>query len=171
MQELILKLYDTFEGAEDLFTAAGLVPVRCMDLYRGQPQAPEQFEYYDLPALFFDFSISWSLEGKYYNGLLTLDVHVVTDATWDTGNISTNKLEGLKKTTFIEMVRRLLDGVSTNESSKLKRVAERPMEAAVTNYHVLTYNCNYYDPHPVGTPLQDALPEGMILDGKLVKKL
>ena len=64
MNFLLQKIYRTFEANNSLLTDAGLQPVGTIDLYRGQPLNPEGFEYYEIPALFIDYSIAWERQGR-----------------------------------------------------------------------------------------------------------
>lgn len=167
MDKLFLKIYQVFDENQSLFTEAGLEPIRHIDKYRGQTQNPEQFELYDIPAMFIDYRISWQRDGRVYNGILELDFHIVTDATWPTSNLSTNKNEGLKAIQYIQLARELLDNLSSENTGKMLRLSEQPMDADVVSYHVLRYTCNYYDTTITGKKYASTTPEDVDLSGKL----
>ncbi len=145
MQKFILKFYERVEANNQLFLDAGLEPVRTMDTYRGQPLAPELFEYFATPAIFFNHSIKWAKEGKTYKGLLTVDFHVVIDDPFaETGSNFTDKETGIKKTFYHEILRHILDDLESEETGKLVREDERPVDAGVIVYHILSYTAPYY---------------------------
>ncbi|MNZ94144.1 hypothetical protein D3C78_1132450 [compost metagenome] len=130
---------------------------------------PAQFENYDLPALFVDWTIKWEKSGKTYNGSVALDFHLVTDATWDTSNISTNHVEGLKNELYHVLTRSILDDLEGEDTSKLKRADENPIDTGVVNYHVLRYTCEYYDPMLSGPEYIEATIEAIKVAKQLVK--
>jgi hypothetical protein len=168
MIELFTKIYETFAEKAQTFTTLGLKPIEFIDRYRGQPLNPEQFEYYPLPAVFIDWKIKWEKAGQVYNGNVELDFHLVVDPTWDTSNVSTNYLEGLKFILYETAVRSVLDNLSCEVTSKLKRIDENPVDTGVVNYHVMRYECTYFDPGIIGTQYIEAIIEKLKLAGYLV---
>lgn len=136
MKNLYLKICDKFKEREDLFVSKNIPTIRYIDLYRGQPLAPERFELYDVPALFLEYNINWE------QNVLTLSVHVVTDQTFSTASISPNKLTGLEIFTIYEVVKHLLKDLSSTSTGKLKLTGERPAEADVVNYQILDFTCS-----------------------------
>lgn len=170
MINLFLKIYEKFEEKKSLFLDAGLKPVLHIDKYRGQPLNPAQFEYYEIPAIFIDWRIQWSKTGKAYDGRLSLDFHVVTDATWDTSNVSTNHAEGLRTIVHHALIRSVLDDLQSENTSRLQRVDENPVDTGVVNYELLRYECNYSDPMLVGEDYAEVLIEALRIMGNLVRK-
>jgi len=136
MENLYLKICQRIKERADLFITNNLPPVNYIDLYRGQPLAPERFELYDLPALFLEYNINWE------SNLLTLNVHVVTDQTHSTASISPNKLTGLQIFTLYKVVKQLLNDLSSETTGKLKLTGERPAEADVVNYQIIDFTCS-----------------------------
>lgn len=171
MINLFLKIYQAFEDKKQMFLDAGLEPVLHLDKYRGQPLNPAQFEYYDIPAIFIDWRIVWSKSGKSYDGKLSLDFHVVTDATWDTSNVSTNHEAGLKTIVHHALIRSVLDDLQSENTSRLVRVDENPVDTGVVNYELLRYECNYSDPMLTGDEYIEVLIEALKISGQLVKRL
>jgi hypothetical protein len=149
MDKFILQLNERFETMASLFTAASLPTLKTIDKYRGQPINPEQFDLFPLPALFIERSIQWQKQGKYYNGIMTVNFHLLQDATWATENFSTGIEEGLKQYQFISLVRRVLDEFESENTGKLQRVSEAPVDADVCIYDMLTYQCHYQEPAPL----------------------
>lgn len=171
MTDLFLKIYQAFEDNKGLFEALGLKPVTHIDKYRGQPLNPAQFEYFDLPAIFIGRRTIWTKQGRIYHGSPQLDFHVVTDATWDTSNISTNKEEGLKNVMYHTLIHYVLDDLESENTGKLKRLDDEPVDTGVVNYEVLKYECSYQDPMQSGREYVDGMIEKLKLNGKLVKML
>lgn len=171
MINLFLKIYQAFEAKKQVFLDAGLKPVLHIDKYRGQPLNPAQFEYYDIPAIFIDWRVTWSKAGEHYNGALTLEFHVVTDATWDTSNVSTNVEAGLKTILHHGLIRSVLDGLESENTSKLIRIDENPVDTGVVNYELMRYECTYYDPKLSESEYIDTLIEALKITGNLVKRI
>ncbi|WP_367867882.1 hypothetical protein [Pedobacter sp. WC2423] len=171
MTELFLKIYQAFDDNKALFLELGLEPVKHVDKYRGQPLNPAQFEYYDIPAIFIGRKTEWTKVGKSYKGKTMLEFHVVTDATWDTSNISTNKEEGLKNVMYHQLVHYVLDDLETENTGKLQRLDDEPIDTGVVNYEVMKYECAYNDPMITGEEYVYLMIEKLKIAGKLVKNL
>lgn len=137
MEELYEKILERLQSqtALDLFAENDLPNIKYIDLYRGQPKSPGRFEYFDLPALFIDYSINWSVRE------ITLEVHAVTDQNHSTSNISPNRLKGLDIIRYIEIIKDLLIDLETSVTSKLALQSEQPLEADVVNYHIVSFSC------------------------------
>ena len=103
MDNLYLKICERIKEREDLFIKYDLPTVKYIDLYRGQPLAPERFELYDIPAIFLEYNINWE------QNILSLNVHVVTDQTHSTSSISPNKLTGLQIFRMYKVIKHLLN--------------------------------------------------------------
>ncbi|PCH69407.1 MAG: hypothetical protein COC06_07630 [Bacteroidales bacterium] len=160
MENLYLKICQRIKERADLFITNNLPPVNYIDLYRGQPLAPERFELYDLPALFLEYNINWE------SNLLTLNVHVVTDQTHSTASISPNKLTGLQIFTLYKVVKQLLNDLSSETTGKLKLTGERPAEADVVNYQILDFTCSIEE-----SELEEKFAHGTIESLNVEKKL
>lgn len=172
MDLLMQKIYEVFEANNGIFATAGLEPVRTMDIFRNQPLEPGKFEYFETPALFFDYRIAWERVGKKYDGKGTLEVHVVTDNPFETGSVFTNRQEALKKVFYYKIARKLLDDIESANTGKLYRIDESPIDTGVIVYHKLIYGFNYYDSDAFNgdkIDINDAIVE--IVGKQLVKKL
>jgi hypothetical protein len=169
MDTLFIQAIQTaFNTAANTFAAAGLPPVRHIDKYRGQPINPEEHEGFELPAIFYSMRCRWERQGKLYNANMSVDFHVVQDATWETSSISENQLSGLEQLAFLSMVRCVLDNVTSPHTSKLTRLDETPVDVGVTVYDVLTYTGEYYEQNVVGSTSSVTIvtPE-LEIEGKL----
>lgn len=160
MENLYLKICQRIKEREDLFITHNLPSVNYIDLYRGQPLAPERFELYSLPALFLEYSTDWKTK------LLTLSVHVVTDQTHSTASISPNKLSGLQIFTLYKVVKQLLNGLSSETTGKLELLIERPAEADVVNYQIIDFTCSIEE-----SELEEKFAQGTIESLNVKKQL
>jgi hypothetical protein len=140
MKILYQAILTAFQSNAEIFTNDGLIPPVFIDLYDSQPEIPDQFEFL-CPAVFLDYSIVWDKNGMQRIGTITMDVHVLTDATPSTSNISGRLPEGLKKIDYYETVVNILEGITTEETNGLVLVSERPVSTDYFNYHILTFNC------------------------------
>lgn len=169
MDKLIKRVYELFDDNNQQLIDAGLQPIRTIDRYRGQTLSPEQFEYYPIPALFIGWRIKWSRQGKKYVGNANLDFHLVTEEPWGTDNKSTNHDEALKSAFLHKAVQKILDDVESEDTGKLERGEDVPVDTGVICYTILGYNCTVYD--EVGTDTFQ-LSEELTLNitGKLKRK-
>lgn len=160
MDKLYLKIIEEFENKKNLFIKYNVPHIRYIDLYRGQPLAPERFELYDIPALFLEYGIDWK------TNILNLSVHVVCDSNFTTSNISPNKITGLEIFTLYKVVKEILQGLSCEDTGKLELVSERPAEADVVNYQIIDFTTSMkYN------KLEDEFKDGRIEQIKTKKHL
>lgn len=141
MKELYQSIQKLFKQPEalELFQSKKLLPPEYIDLYDGQPESPEDFEF-TTPALFIDYSIDWDKAGTMRRGTLMLEVHVLTDPAPETDNLSDTPL-GMDKIDYYETVSDLLEDTATSETSPLVLKGERPVTTDYFNYHLLTFTC------------------------------
>lgn len=141
MKQLYNSIQSLFHSPEtlQLFRQLNLCPPEFIDLYNGQPESPEDFEF-TTPAIFIDYSISWDKAGTMRLGTLTLEVHILTDPTPETDNL-TAPLSGLEKVDYYETISDLLESLSTSETSALVLTSERPVTTDYFNYHAITFTC------------------------------
>lgn len=141
MKELYTTIQNLFstEETKAVFEETRLSAPEFIDLYNGQPESPEEFEF-TTPALFVDYSINWERSGTMRRGELTLEVHVLTDPTPETDNLPP-VIEGMEKITYYETISNLLEDLSTSETSGLILKQERPVTTDYFNYHLLTFSC------------------------------
>ena len=172
MDKLFIKaVYDAFTAAAETFTDMELPPVAHIDKFRGQPLTPEQFELFELPAVFIAMRCNWVKSGRSYNGEMVVDFHIVQDATWETSNIATNLDEGLKQIDFLTACRRVLDNLTSPNTGKLNRITDNQMDTGVSIYDVLTYGGTYSDPVISETKKYITVTPDISITGELVKKL
>jgi hypothetical protein len=170
LYQAILDAFSRDVQAEDsVFAGYGVEPPNYIDLYDGQPEAPDQFEFM-CPAIFIDYAIAWQKNGAFRVGALMLTVHVLTDATPDTDNISARLSEGLKKIDYCDAVVDLLDGLETEETSGLTLTDERPVATDYFNYRQLKFTCNISRKIKRNERYVDGTIEGIPIAGNPVKR-
>lgn len=167
---MILALYTHFEAQEADYIADGLKPVKYIDKYKGQPLNPEQFEYYDLPAIFISRKTLWTLEGASYKADVAWAFHIVTEPTWETSNIAANKEDGLEYFDFIEKVRETLDAFKTDYTGTMFRTEDDEMDTGVIVYELLGYKSEYYATSKLSKKYDSEYPTDITFEGNLKRK-
>lgn len=144
MKNLYLKIIETIENNRGRFTDANLAPVETIDLWDGQTDEPNGFEF-TCPALFIDYKIDWERGGSgIKKGVMNLDVHVLTHPGAGTESFNPRLPESLKKLEYYELVAELLETVSTDNVSNLAMIAEEPAITDYFCYHMLRFNAPVY---------------------------
>jgi hypothetical protein len=139
MTSLYQKIIETVTANNTSFTGKGLTAPVTIDLYAGQPDAPELFNFFT-PALFIEYSIEWEHGNRYAKqGKFLLDVHILVDPVPGTENYSLRQTEGLKKIEFYDLVSRLLDGLNSETTGTMALIGEEPRPTEYFNYHVLHF--------------------------------
>ncbi|MDL2314780.1 hypothetical protein LJC16_00795 [Bacteroidales bacterium OttesenSCG-928-C19] len=113
-----------------------------MDVYRSQPLEPELYEYFDLPALFIDYSMQG--QGVDNPRLVNMPIHIITDELPDASNISEQKLEGVKRFLYNLTIQEILENARLGKTKRLKFINESMIDAPVINYHMQTYEFEAY---------------------------
>jgi hypothetical protein len=170
MKILYEAILTAFKDNKDLFSDEHLQPPAFIDLYDSQPEIPDQFEFM-CPAIFLDYSIAWEKNGTQRIGTLTLEVHVLTDATPSTANISVRLPEGMQKIDYYDTVVNVLEGIATEETSGLVLKSERPVSTDYFNYHVLTFDCTISRKVNDARRFVDGMIETINIDGKIKQRL
>ncbi|MCT4640398.1 MAG: hypothetical protein N4A72_22060 [Bacteroidales bacterium] len=135
MDKLYTKIVDTLDENKAFFIKKGCTPIQHIDLYRGQPIAPDRFEIFNLPALFLEYAIDWQRE------VLTLSVHVLVDPVADSSSISPNRLQAMEIFSLYKLIKHFLNDLSSENTGKLKLTSERPVESDIINYQILEFEC------------------------------
>ena len=148
MLQPLLELYHRFETNSAKFTEKGLLPISFIDVYRSQPLEPELYEYFPLPAIFVDYA----MQGKGINQprIITMSLHIVTDAMPDASNISAQKSAGINRFMYNLLIQQLLEGCRLGKTTTLKFQTEQPIDIAVANYHTQTYEFEAYPAEMMG---------------------
>lgn len=140
MKNLYLKIIETLENGKEEFITRGLIPIETIDLYDGQPEHPEDFEF-TCPALFIDYRIDWERGGpEIKKGVISLDIHVVTHPGTGTENFSTQLPDALKILDYYEVITSLMEKVGTDQVPPLALISEEPAQTDYFCYHILRFN-------------------------------
>ena len=137
MLKPLLQLYNLLDINSAKFLERGLMPVAFIDVYRSQPLQPELYEYYNMPAIFVDYSMSGNGIGQRRTVQMTL--HVLTDELPDASNISEQRDEGLKRFLYQLTLQEVLEGSVLGKTTALKFLSENTIDAPVINYHAQMY--------------------------------
>lgn len=144
MKNLYLKIIETFEKNRERFAESGLLSVETIDLYDGQPDEPNNFEF-TCPALFVDYDIDWERGGSSRKqGVVNVEVHVLTHPGTGTESFNPSLPEGLQKLEYYELIAELLEGVCTDNIPPLALIGEKPAITDYFCYHVLKFNTTIY---------------------------
>lgn len=150
MLQQLLEFYTLLESKQDMFTDAGLTPFKHFDIYRGQPLNPELYEYFPLPAIFIDYSMSGN--GIRQKRTVAMALHVVTDTMPDTASISEQKDVGLKRFMYNLTLQSILENAYLGKTTPLKFITEEPLDIPVVNYHTQMYEFNAFLADMIGNP-------------------
>lgn len=132
-----LNLYAIIEAEKQRFENAGLDGSFFMDIYRGQPDDPQQHEYYSLPAIFIDYTITG--QGKDKPRLIQITLHLLIDEEEDMNNVSPDNVAGMNRFVYSHIVQEILEGKKLVGNSVLRFVSEVPIDNAVADYHSLIF--------------------------------
>lgn len=159
MKNLYLKIIETIENNRELFVSKGLIPVETIDLYDAQPESAG-FEF-TCPALFIDYRIEWERGGsRTKNGVLNIDVHILTQPGPGTENSNPRLPEGLNKLEYYELIAELMERVTTDNIPSLALISEEPVLTDYFCYHMLRFNAPIYkDKGNRYTKLNDVKPD------------
>lgn len=138
----LLELYNLIESNKTLFEAHNLSGDFFIDTYRSQPQEPEQYEYFSLPAIFVDYTMQG--QGRNQPRLVTMILHIVTDEMPDASNKSPQKKDGLNCLLYNLLLQQILEGSKLGNTKALQFISENPVDEAVANYHMQSYEFEAY---------------------------
>lgn len=138
MLQPLLEFYNLLESKKTIFTDAGLLPFEYFDVYRGQPLQPKLYEYFPLPAIFINYSMTG--KGIRQARSVQMELHIITDTMPDTSNISEQKNDGLKRFMYNLLLQKILEGSTLGNTTKLEFNNEEPIEIPVVNYRTQTYS-------------------------------
>lgn len=155
MIQTYFDLYKLFDDNKKLFEDAGLSSTFYLDVYRSQPLEPELYEYFPLPAIFVDYSMQG--QGQRKPRLVTLTLHIITDALPNADNFSEQKMDGLKRFTYLSKIQELIEGCSIGGSKPVVFNTEIPVDDPVVNYHTQQYQFESYIKDLVGDNPQKIL--------------
>jgi len=144
MKFLYNKIIETITENQSRFTEKGLTPPATVDLYAGQPIAPEMFSF-STPALFIDYNIEWEPGNAYVKrGKFILSLHVLVDPLPGMDDYDVQQTEGVKKMAYYDLLTDLLDGLSCESTGTISLEKEVSHTVDFYNYHILTFTGMIY---------------------------
>ena len=139
MDRLFSKILETIEGAANKFSNAGLTPPQTIDAYLGQPESPEDFEFFT-PAVFIDIS------ADYANKIGYAHVYVAQRYGSDSENFADDRQSGLWYFRFLRILKNCLKGIKTPPVfGALKLHQENPLSAEKFHYHQVVFSFTLND--------------------------
>lgn len=170
-QKILEKLFS--QEAIDLFNEYGVLPVKYVDLYRGQYLNYENFDVVALPAVLVDWSADLT-DVTRNESIITISLHLIYEQIEDTSNLSVNQKNALKFFDFIELIHSLVSNIHGNGIGKLKLRRQEPAELDHPGIvHILHYEASYYAMEEDIKETYDYDQEGegdLNLQGKLVER-
>ncbi|MCL2328454.1 MAG: hypothetical protein FWC39_08065 [Bacteroidetes bacterium] len=142
MVKQFLAFYKQIEKNKAQFEKYKLSGDFFIDVYRTQPFQPEMYEYFSLPAIFIDYTMSG--QGKNNPRIVTMTIHIVVDELPDASNISEQKEVGLQRFNYCLLLQHILEGCMLDKTSQLKFISENIIDEQVVNYHTQTYEFEVY---------------------------
>lgn len=142
MIKQLLAFYKLLDANKNLFEKYGLEPIAFMDIYRTQPLYPELYEYFDMPAIFIDYTMQGN--GIKQARTITMALHIVIDELPDASNIAQQKEVGLSQFTYNLLLQQILEGSKLDQTTSLKFLSEEPIDSPVVNYHTQSYQFESY---------------------------
>lgn len=146
-----LNLYAIIEAEKQKFEDYGLNANFFIDIYRGQPEDPEQHEYYSLPALFIDYTITG--QGKDKPRLIQITLHLEIDEENNMSNVSPDKESGMNRFVYCAVLQEILEGKKLVGNSALRFVSEVPIDNQVADYHSLIFEFESFAKDLISNPV------------------
>ena len=140
MELIFNKIIETLNANKERFREKGLKPVQFIDIYDGQPQEAEEYEF-TLPAIFDDYGVVWERSGNVKHGAASIDIHILADKGCTIDSLRHDREKGMKRFRFYNLVADLLENIETAHSTKMSLVSERPIATDYFQYHKLTFSC------------------------------
>ncbi len=147
MNAIYTKIIEQLTNNQNVFTEAGLLPIRHIDKFRGQYMNPEAHESFETPAVFYKWGANWvDVGGNVQRGDVSVELHVVLDNYHSVAANSSDYAEGMKIDTYYELINTLVHGLSGQKFSALKRTSDQPDDMPThLIVHIINYKCNYTD--------------------------
>ena len=142
MIKQLLSLYNLIEQNKHQFEQHALAADFFIDVYRTQPFEPNLYEFFSLPALFIDYTMTG--QGHNKPRLVTLTIHIVVDEMPDASNISQQTNQGLHRFLYCLILQKILEGSRLHQTTALRFINENIIDEPVINYHTQTYEFEAY---------------------------
>ena len=114
------------------FTTANLKPIKSFEIYKGQYEAPENFELFDTPAIFVDWNISWDKNAKNKTGTLNLNLHIIVE----------DICNDISMLDYYDTINSIVENTETQFTGKLKLISEGNSETGILNVYMMNYEAS-----------------------------
>lgn len=146
-----LNLYAIVEAEKQKFEDHGLNGNFFMDIYRGQPEDPEQHEFFSLPAIFIDYTTTG--QGKDKPRLVQITLHLLIDEENDMSNFAPNNIAGMNRFVYCALLQEILEGKKLVSNSALRFISEVPIDNPVADYHSLIFEFESFAKDLISNPV------------------
>jgi hypothetical protein len=121
MKEIYQKIIEKLTSAATvaLFQEAGILPVRFVDLYKGQYLDYSKFEITPLPAVYVDWKIIITNPTQNESTAMIM-LHLAYETVPDTSSLSLQRNEALKLFDYINLVQQVVATIQVEGIGKLK---------------------------------------------------
>lgn len=147
MKDIFKTICDRVKAGEQIFQELNLAPIRHFDLFKGQYLNPDQVQPYELPALFYQYSVLWDEAGSNtQKGACTVTIHLELDGMAESYEGSSDQDTALMAFDYFMLVNVLLQGLEGEDFTGLKRKTDDPdLSPSATTVHLITYETLYTD--------------------------
>jgi len=144
MDFLYNKIIETITENQSRFIEKGLTPPATIDLYAGQPIAPEMYSF-STPALLMEYNIDWESGNAYVKrGKFAMYIHVLVDPLPGMDNFGTQPTAGQQKIEYYDLIAHLLEGLSSESTGTISLVKEVSHTVDFHNYQILEFTGMIY---------------------------
>lgn len=142
---LYLAIKAALNAAATKFTGCGAEAIAHIDLYKGQYQLPEEYDGFNVPAVFVEWSILWDEKGSgTQKGEAIIRLHVVTDNSYDT--YGSEEEQGLADMLIYDLIHFHTQNLEGENFTKLRRISEDPdIQPTNQHVHIISYKCTVSD--------------------------
>lgn len=134
------QIYNTISNAlienANLFRDHGVMPVKFVDIYDGQPSEAESFEF-PLPAVFVDYEIDWGFGVGSESGTVTIELHALYDDQAPSDNLR-KKGKRVKKLIFNQIISEILNNLKCEHCTTFVLKSEKSVLSDFFAYHKFT---------------------------------
>ena len=168
MKTLYKAILNKLKDSKTAFTEQGITPVNYIDLFADQYFMPEMFELFAENSVLMD----WDIDHTSSPAIATLNIHCCYEQLRFTDNLSANTDLGLKFLDYVDIVHKLVSGVTTAQTGKLELNYEGFIKMdSIVDVYMLTYTCSYNGRTNHKMEYQDGQFEQANIDGNLVEKI
>lgn len=148
MDILYTAVMNRLNANKNLFTDEGVSPVLHIDYFKGQYHQPDEHDVFQVPAVFFEWSVNdWKNKGNQtQEGTATVTIHIVLENSASNAFGSSSAEDARKTTKYYELVHACLQGLSGACFSAFRRTSDNPDPTPPAHHaHLITYTSRVED--------------------------